>query len=345
MKKIIFILLFFISNIFGESIYFKNTEYPSTVYTNQIFKIKVKATIVVDDYSEIETRFLNSKNIIHLNEDSEWEFKNQNEIYNTYIFKATDKDFILPTIELMLKDNFGSIKYSQRLKPVDINFMDIDIKDKLFSYVVAEDLVVTEQNTKQYSNNLLITVLRIDAKNSNIEDFKLDLYKEQGIDEYLENDDLKSIYYFVILPRDKRDFRFKYFNYKTKELKTVVVPIKMSDYLVSTQTNLNPKKSKLFFYQKIIISFFIILFLLFYFIFKRNINLILTFILIILLVILLLPNKKIKIQKNTRLYILPHKNSTVFMTTTSNIEAEYLKDTNGFKKVLLKNKKIGWIKQ
>lgn len=345
MKIILFILTFFMSSLFGQNIYLKNIEYPSNVYTNQIFKIKVKATIVVDDYDVIETNFFDSKNITLLNKDSKWKIINKNEFHNTFIYKANHEQFILPKLEMLLKDSDDNIKYAETVEPVNIAFNNIAVEDKLFSQIIAKQLTVVGQKTKQYSNNLLLTVLKINAYNSNLEDFKLNEYQQQGIDDFTVEDDLKSIYYYIIIPRDNKALRFKYYNYISKEFETIIVPIELSNDLISTQTDLNPKNSKLLFYQKVLISVLTIIFLALYFIYKRNITLVVIFLLICLFIILSLPNKTITVSKNTKIYILPLKNSTIFDTTNEDIEVEFLKSKNGFTKIILPNQKIGWIKQ
>lgn len=246
---------------------------------------------------------------------------------------------------MLLKDSDDNIKYAETVEPVNIAFNNIAVEDKLFSQIIAKQLTVVGQKTKQYSNNLLLTVLKINAYNSNLEDFKLNEYQQQGIDDFTVEDDLKSIYYYIIIPRDNKALRFKYYNYISKEFETIIVPIELSNDLISTQTDLNPKNSKLLFYQKVLISVLTIIFLALYFIYKRNITLVVIFLLICLFIILSLPNKTITVSKNTKIYILPLKNSTIFDTTNEDIEVEFLKSKNGFTKIILPNQKIGWIKQ
>jgi hypothetical protein len=60
--------------------------------------------------------------------------------------------------------------------------------------VIAQDLKIVYQITKQYNNSQLLSVLKINATNSNLEDFKLKDYGDQGIEEFSQKDSLKSIY-------------------------------------------------------------------------------------------------------------------------------------------------------
>jgi hypothetical protein len=344
MKLLLFILVF-ITNLYSQNIYLKNIEYPTNVYTNQIFKLKVKATIVVDDFDEIQTNFLDSKNISLLNPNSKWKIKSNTEFYNTYIFKAQDKHAKLPVIEILLKDKQNNIKYTKQLLPPTISFNSIAIDDELFSKVIAQDVKISHQNTKQYNNKELLSVIKLEATNSNLEDFHLNKYLDQGLEEFEEKENYKAIYYYLVLPRDTQTIRFKYYNTNKNSFVTIEIPIELNDELISTQTDLNPKNSKLLLYQKIILIFIAMIFIIIYIKKRRKLYIIISIISIVILLLLLIPNKTIIIPSNTRVYILPLKHSSIFITTTKKQEVEILKSTRGFTKIILKNQKIGWIKQ
>ena len=120
----------------------------------------------------------------------------------------------------------------------------------------------------------------------------------------------------------------------------------LQNELVSTQTDLNPNDSNFEKYKKIfsIVVFVLLLILL---LVKRNkILMVLTFITFIVAVIYNLPNSKGIVIKDSYIYILPTKNSTIFFKVDSNQKIEVLQRKNGFIKVLgLDNEFIGWIKE
>ena len=59
-----------------------------------------------------------------------------------------------------------------------------------------------------------------------------------------------------------------------------------------------------------------------------------------------LPNSKGIVKKDSYIYILPTKNSTIFFKVDSDQKIEILQRKNGFIKVLgLDNDFIGWIKE
>jgi hypothetical protein len=343
-KYILFILLLIVSNLSAQDIYLKYLEYPSNVYSNQVFKIKMKATIVADDYSQIETIFSNGLNVSLLNEQSQWTTDNDNEFINTFVFKASTRSFRLPTITLNLNDEYNITKFSKSIKPIKINFKNIALNDNLFSQVIAQDLNISRQITRQYNNKQLLTILKIDAINSNLNDFHINDYEEQGIDNITEDGNLKSMYYYIVVPRDTKHISFKYYNYKTQQFKLVTININLDEQLVSTQTDLNPQNSKLLYYQKIFLLLTIAIFIIIFFIFRNNLNLFILIVLILILTYLYLPNKVLLVPQNTKIYILPITNSTVFTILQHNTNVEVLKSNHKFKKIILPNQTIGWIK-
>ncbi len=79
---------------------------------------------------------------------------------------------------------------------------------------------------------------------------------------------------------------------------------------------------------------------------RKKIFLIISIILLIISIIYLLPNEKAVVRKDTNVYILPTKNSTIFFRVENNQNVEILDRKNGFIKVLgLDNEFIGWIKE
>jgi hypothetical protein len=67
-------------------------------------------------------------------------------------------------------------------------------------------------------------------------------------------------------------------------------------------------------------------------------------ILILILGYLYIPNKVISVPQNTKIYILPITNSTVFTILQHRTNVEVLKSNDKFQKIILPNKTIGWIK-
>ncbi|PHO11361.1 hypothetical protein CPG38_13390, partial [Malaciobacter marinus] len=174
----------------SKNLYLSYLEFPQNIYKNQRFEISIKALITTDDFDRIETRFVDSKNMNVLNPEQAWMAVDNNSFENIYYFKAYEQDFIMPTFQVLLYKNDQLIDFAY-LKPKDIRFSKLAKGDNSFSNVIAKELVLNTYKTKQYNNNELLTIIDIDAKYSNLEDFYLnDFSKDQGIssieDEYPE---------------------------------------------------------------------------------------------------------------------------------------------------------------
>ena len=75
-------------------------------------------------------------------------------------------------------------------------------------------------------------------------------------------------------------------------------------------------------------------------------DLIISIIFLIISIIYLLPNEKAIVKKDTNVYILPTRNSTIFFKSANSQNVEILDRKNGFIKVLgIDNEFIGWIKE
>ena len=181
--------------------------------------------------------------------------------------------------------------------------------------------------------------------NSNLEEFYLSQFDEQGIKNFEENNMLQSMFYYVLIPSHINNIQFNYYNPINTTFINVELPIILEDDLVSTQTNLNPNDGNLIIYKIVATGVLLILLLLLYL--KTFNRFLIVFILgfIYIFILLLLPNEEITLKANTKIYILPTNLSTVYKITSQETTVEVLHEKNNFKKVLLKNKNIGWIKE
>ena len=136
------------------------------------------------------------------------------------------------------------------------------------------------------------------------------------------------------------------FKFKPDNFKDVTIPLILQNELVSTQTDLNPNDSNFEKYKKIFVIIVFVLFLILYIIKRNRILLILTIISFITAIMYNLPNSKGVVKKDSYVYILPTKNSTIFFKVENNQNVEILQRKNGFIKVLGNDSNfIGWIKE
>jgi hypothetical protein len=333
----------------SNSIYAKFVTYPTSVYTSQRFAVEIEALITSREYTKIETRFLNSKDISVINPQNDWVKSVNNSYKNLYFFKVNTQAFQLPTFQIILY-NKNSIVDVIYLKPNPISYTNIAIKDNQFSNVIANDVKVLSSKTKQYSNTELLTVLEIEANYGNLEDFRLKEFGEQLLMSLEENYPNQKLIYNTIVPIYTKEIKFNYYNTQTKQFKKLVVPIKLEQELVSTQTDLNPNDSNIEMYKKVALGVLTIFFLLLFLLKRKNTYIVIAIILSIVFFFFTRPNNLITLSAATKIFILPTNNSTVFYIAPTEQVVETLDKKGEFIKVLFKlndqnSKTVGWIKE
>ncbi len=350
-KLLLLFFILFYSSLFGEEtkskeIYLSYEKYPKRVFTGQKFDVELKSIILKEktQYDKILTTFVEEDGIDILTKDIQWILQKENRYTTTITYKVHDKEFILPKITLALLKN-GEIVDFVSIDSPKIEYEKIAINQKLFSNIIATDLKVHTVKTKQYTNNILHTTLHIEGTNSNLEDIHLDSYEEQGINSLTQKHPNQSLYFYVMVPSHTKQINFTYYNTNYKEFVTVQIPIILDKELVSTQTELNPYNSSILIYKQILSGAFLLLFIVMYIFTKHNRYLILITIMIAILAYLFIPNKKILLHENTKVYILPTSNSTVYKILERKHIVETINEKDNFVKVLFENQNIGWIKE
>lgn len=349
MKKIIttliFVNLLFCLNLFAaKNLYLSYKTIPKNVYKDQRFEVVVKALITTKYFDQINTSF-DGGNIKPLNPSSQWEKVSSNVYENSFHFKASSSNFKLPNFKVSLQKN-GTLIDKSILGAVNISYSDIAKGDKRFTNVIAKDLKLKAYKTKQYNNKESLTIIDIDAINSNLEDFNLQGIKEQGVSKLTDKYPSQNLIYYFVMPVHKKKVVFNYYNTSTKSLETVTVPLILQNELVSTQTDLNPNDSSFEKYKKMAVAALFILFLVVYILKRKKIFLFITIILFIITSIYLMPNKRGIVKKDTFIYILPTKNSTIFFKLEEKQKVEVLNKKSDFIKIMgIDNKFIGWVKE
>jgi len=326
-----------------QSIFLSYEKIPKRVFVNQIFAIKVKAIISVANFDEIKNRIIKTPNIKVLNLDANWKWYNDEIFFKTFYLKAIDKNATMPKMYFELYKD-GNLTNSQEFPSIKLNIINLNA-DKYFSNVIAQSLNILKSKTTNFDEKNLIIVLEMEARNSNLKDFKLNWVVRDGIDSQFDNTPIYKIYYYAIIPKQTKKFIFTYFNTKKNTFIKKIVPIVIDSAEISTQSDLNPKDNKLDLYKNI--SFGLI-FLLFLYLLIRRKRLV-YFILIILLAAYYFidtnPFNSIKISANTKVQILPTKNSTVFYITPRVLYVQKVMKRENYIKIILSNGKIGWVKE
>ncbi len=315
---------------------------PEKIYLRQHFRIKIKAIIPQTDITAIETQFLGGKSYQVLNRDNPWVQTGENSYENSFVFKLTDKDAVLPNIKVINQSKSGKIQ-SEILKPFSSKIVALR-EDEFFSRVIADSLAVKHHQERPYDEQSNIIVMEINATNANLEDFHIPYAKREGIDDLKQSGNTQKIYYFAIVSNARKEFRFKYFDPANKRYEMVSFAIKPIDTSISTHTELNPQKNKYILYKAIFLIVMSLLFVVLFMIYKKYLLLAGALVFIVLLAYLQIPITKAQLPAGSALRILPMANSTVFFRTQRPLEVDILLKKKRYTKVLLPNKKIGWVK-
>ena len=325
----------------AKSIFLSYEEYPSKIYVGELFALKVKAIIANDDFEEITSNFKNSENLEIINPNAKWQWFSDNIFYNTFYMKANDINAKLPILNLNIFLNNIKIDSGQ-LESATPNIIKLN-GTKYFSGVIAKNLKIKKNKITHFDDKSLIVVLEIEAKQANLKDFKLKWVTRDGIDSSSENLPYFKIFYYAIVPNFTKEFIFTYFNSNTNKFEKISIPVVVSDDKISTQIDLNPAQSSLLIYKDGAYGLLALL-LIILFIRRRKIAyIIFLLILISLFVYDKNPLNSVKIDKGSKIKILPTQKSTIFYVTNRTLYAQKLDSKDNYIKILLPNGKIGWI--
>lgn len=315
---------------------------PTKAFLKEQFTLNLRATIATDKYDHILTTFQGGRGYMVVNQDSLWLWDSSRFFVNNFIFKVLDTNFKMPDIIISLvKDN--EIVEEFILDGIKIDVIKIGDNLDSFSSVIAKDMKIVSHFTRQYDNNSLLTLIELEAIESNLNDFYLKNFDKQGIESTKGNFNKTTMVYYVIIPLHLDKITISYYNKTTSRIETISSPITHTKDIVSTQTDLNPHNSDMLFYKKVGFSIIVGLFLILFIFQRTKFNFAVLIISIVAFSYLFFPNPKISIPQDINIFILPTKSSSVFFKTDQPVEVEILEETKGYIKVLLPDDKIGWI--
>jgi len=325
-----------------QNIFLSYEKPPSNIIVNQQFSIKVKAIVTMQNFDKIKNRIIPQKNFKVLNSDENWTKKDDYRYYKTFYLRAKKSHATLPKIFFELYKN-NKLVSSQKFPDVKLNIIALHT-GKYFSNIVANSIDIVKVKTTKFDENNLMVVLEIVAKNANLKDFKLSWVIRDGIDSFVDKFPMSKIYYYAIVPKYTNKFVFTYFNIKQNRLIKKSINLIINDEEISTQSDLNPQESSFNLFKNITYGSLAIILLLIFFKRRRIVYLLFFIILIVLFFSNINPLRSIFISKNSKIYILPIKNSTIFYITPNKMKVQKLNKRENYIKIILPNKKIGWVK-
>lgn len=330
-------------NVRSKSIFLSYIDKPKKIYLSQHVSIKVKAIIADERFDNINTTFTNKKDVHILNKDSSWKKISDNTYENSYIYKLFSTVAKMPNIKITTYLE-GTKYQSEILRSYKPNIIALR-EDKEFCQVLSNDFTLISHNEKKYDEKSNIIVMEMSAKDANLEDFHIPFSLRDGIDRISTNKNTQSIYYFAIVSNNIKKFKFKYFDLMSNKYNIVSFPVKLIDSSISTQTDLNPHKNRYILYKAIALFVLSLIMFLFFLKTKKLYLLLFSLILFTYVIYLQIPVSKATLQSGVKLRILPTENSTIFYEVQKKMTADILLKKDGYIKVILANKKIGWIKR
>lgn len=323
-----------------KSLFVSYEGVPAKVYVGQIFPIKFKALIANKNFDEIAIQAQDNTNVEIINPNSKWESTEDKTYVNTYYFKVTSSSAVIPPLTISLLLNKEPIE-SQTLSLPRINSVQLK-KDAFFCNVIADSLSVNKYKTTTFDDKSNITVLEIEALNSNLKDFALSTIPKNGIDSFSENAASQKIYYYAILPNYQKVFEFTYFDLPSNKFVKISLPVIAENDEVSTQIGLNPKESIFEFYKTVAYGTMAFVFFILFIRRRRIFYLILVLLFLTLFFLDKNPLNHVELKANSSVMILPTERSTVFFTNIKSVPVEKLGDRDDYVKILLPDGKIGW---
>ena len=334
------------SNGDGKVLFARYSIYPQKVYQNETFDVKIEATILLpnDFQFSLFTDIPESEELEKVTDEIIWYKKEDSKFEATLTFKTKNEPFVFPIIGLSILDANNNIVDKTLLVLDGITFQKLNGDKEYYTSIFASGMSIQNLKVKQYNNQELLCSMEIHGHGTHLKNFRIPKYKNQGIKELVKKDGSEILYYFAIVPINTQSIRFDYFNTIQEKIIEVEVPIILEEDLVSTQTDLNPNEGNIDFYKKIFFAFMATFASMIYYFKRWRITLVFAVIFTVTLLMMLLPNPKLVLQKEEKVFLLPTPKSTVFKVIEEEEVVEVLVDKNGYKKILFQNNTIGWVK-
>lgn len=329
-------------DIITKSLFVTYLHVPKKGYVNQPVKLSVKV-VITRDFDEIVVNDL-PKNIGKIiSYDNTWQEISQNTYVKDIYFQSFSTAQSLPQIQMSIKQN-NQIIESAKLPKEDIDIIKLN-DDGKFIQLFANSLHVKQTKSTLFDENSIIMVLQLQGNEANFQDIHFENVLKQGKDTISGKYPNQTIYYYIVLPKTRQHVEFSYFNTQENNFKTIKLTVKLDQDDLSTQIDINPKKSDYELYKEIIIGSISLLFLILFFIKRKIAFALISLIIGAYLLYSKVSIKNIVLKKDTKVRILPTEKSTIFHTTQDTQNAEQLNIVNSYIKVLLEDGTIGWVKK
>ncbi len=340
--KALFLGLFTIA--LHASVYVKYTELPKKLYVGQVFQIRLE-TIPLEQNQKIYFDFDKKRGKVKvLNPLKPLIDRGEIKTYYTFYMQVLAPKAVTPDIVITVIEEGYSGMEKKKLEGVALNATKLN-PDKYFSHVLARDMSVESYQASMFDKERNIIAIKLKGEYANMADFDIDYASKSGIEKISGEVPDQSVAYYAVLPQELDSFTFSYFDLDRATYIKESIPVDVHRESVSTQSELNPQNSKLYQLKLITTITVLLLFVILFALRRRWPYLVIALAAGIYLFVILQPLKTVSLQSDTKVYILPTKNATAFMKTSSLISVKELDRYEEYVKVEFDSGIIGWVKK
>lgn len=258
-------------------------------------------------------------------------------------FVALNKTAHIREIAVILKRG-DELVFRDGIKPRLPNIKELMPNDD-FSNVVAKNLALKSFKASKFDEFSNLVNIELEATNGNLSEFKIPFSNtKSGVENIKGGVEKMSANYFMITPNNIQNISFSYYNTATKNYEYIDVPIKPTSSELSTQTNLNPSESEFAKYKSLTIYILIIICLFGFMLWRSFYALVIAIILGVYALYDARPFSQITIKSGAEVTILPTNGSSVFYKSANDESVKVLGKSGQYTKILLNDKKIGWVR-
>jgi len=326
----------------AKLLYQSYVNLPKKLFKGQVFTLTIKSLSAQEDYESLNYDFSKALNIKRLNKDKERRIQ-EPYFYDTFYFQVTGSRVRVPDVKTSLVFSDLRDEKTETLKGEFIETVKLN-PEKDFSKVLAQKFKVLEYKTSQYDNQHNIVVFSAEAQMANLNDFSLAIASKEGIDSHEENLPYSTFTYYAVVSKQLNELKFTYFNIDSRRFDDVIIPIIVSHDRVSTQTDLAPTQNTHAFKKMVLAGIVSSIGLLLFVTRKKKIYLLLLILPLFFIAKLAVPIKHVCIKSDSNIYLLPVRNGTIFEQVPYKFTTEELGSSQGFTKIRMQNKQIGWVK-
>lgn len=325
-------------------VYLSVEDLKQPVYKNQIIKITYKA-IVVDKFASINTDFSSYYGFRILSSNPMWELDEKNKYHMVVYGKITENAFKIPDISVSVTTQ-NALVSTDTLRGKSYKSLSISTNKKYIG-VISNSISVLSSSAQKFNDTHNMVSLELSGYLANFKDINISSSINQGFDKTQISYPISKIFYYAVIPNDVVNFSFLTFNPDSGDFINHNVRLNLDnfDQKISTQMDLNPNKRKLPLLEIALIVAVAIIALVLLIKTRHWIFFVILVFLLALTIWLSTQKDTVIILNGSSVYLLPIKNSTLFYVTYEDTEVTKLNEKNNYIKVILPDKKVGWVKK